>query len=142
MAGARSPPIARRWSACTCFAKTPIAWRTHASRPRAHLRPPSSNACSRRLRSCRRSSNQRPPPVPRLTVRYLVLSDIHANLQALQAVVADASAIGYDAVVCLGDLVGYGANPHEVIQEFLALGPVATVRGNHDKVCAGLEPPT
>jgi diadenosine tetraphosphatase ApaH/serine/threonine PP2A family protein phosphatase len=75
-------------------------------------------------------------------VRYLVLSDIHANLQALRAVIADASTMGYDAVVCLGDLVGYGANPHEVIQELLALEPVATVRGNHDKVCAGLEPPT
>jgi len=75
-------------------------------------------------------------------VRYLVLSDIHANLQALQAVLADAKRLGYDETVCLGDLVGYGANPSEVIAETLALRPAAIVRGNHDKVCAGLEPPS
>jgi diadenosine tetraphosphatase ApaH/serine/threonine PP2A family protein phosphatase len=74
-------------------------------------------------------------------VRYLVLSDIHANLQALDAVLEDARTIGFDATVCLGDLVGYGAEPGEVIARVQALAPVAMVRGNHDKVCAGLEPP-
>ena len=44
-------------------------------------------------------------------MRYLILSDLHANLQALEAVLDDAQAIGYDAVVVLGDLVGYGADP-------------------------------
>ena len=74
-------------------------------------------------------------------MRYLVLSDIHANLQALDAVLEDAGPLGYEAVLCLGDLVGYGANPGDVLARVLALEPAAIVRGNHDKVCAGLEPP-
>ena len=72
-------------------------------------------------------------------MRYLVLSDIHSNLQALEAVLADAAAVGYDEVLVLGDLVGYGGDPMAVIDRTLALKPVAIVRGNHDKVCAGLE---
>jgi len=74
-------------------------------------------------------------------MRYLILSDLHANLQALDAVLEDAQAIGYDAVLVLGDLVGYGADPQAVIDRTLALEPVAMIRGNHDKVCAGLESP-
>jgi predicted phosphodiesterase len=73
-------------------------------------------------------------------VRYLIISDIHANLHALDAVLADAAAIGYDAVLCLGDLVGYGGDPGPVIDRVRELSPVAMVRGNHDKVAAGLEP--
>jgi diadenosine tetraphosphatase ApaH/serine/threonine PP2A family protein phosphatase len=73
-------------------------------------------------------------------VRYLIISDIHGNIQALDAVLADAGVVGYDAAVCLGDLVGYGADPGAVIARVIALAPVAIVRGNHDKVCAGLEP--
>jgi predicted phosphodiesterase len=75
-------------------------------------------------------------------VRYLILSDIHANLHALEAVLADADTLGYDAVLCLGDLVGYGADPGAVIAQVLALDPAAIVRGNHDKVAAGIEPAT
>ena len=75
-------------------------------------------------------------------MRYLILSDIHANLQALDAVMTDATAIGFDAALVLGDLVGYGADPGAVIDRTLALKPVALIRGNHDKVCAGLEPAT
>ena len=73
-------------------------------------------------------------------MRYLILSDLHANMHALEAVLADASTIGYDAVLVLGDLVGYGADPGAVMARTLALEPVAMVRGNHDKVAAGLEP--
>ena len=73
-------------------------------------------------------------------MRYLVLADIHANLQALEAVLADAATKGYDEVLVLGDLVGYGADPVAAIDTTLALSPVAIVRGNHDKVCAGLSP--
>ena len=72
-------------------------------------------------------------------MRYLVLSDIHANIQALDAVLDDARIIGFDAVLVLGDLVGYGADPEPVIDRTMALEAVAIVRGNHDKVCAGLE---
>jgi predicted phosphodiesterase len=72
-------------------------------------------------------------------MRYLVLSDLHANLQALDAVLADAATIGYDQVLVLGDLVGYGADPMAVMDRTFALSPVAMIRGNHDKVCAGIE---
>lgn len=72
-------------------------------------------------------------------MRYLVLSDIHANLEALEAVLEAAAARGYDRVLVLGDLVGYGAEPNGVIDLVRALSPVATIRGNHDKVACGLE---
>jgi len=63
-------------------------------------------------------------------VRIGVISDIHSNYDALQAVL---SAIGdYDALVCLGDLVGYGAQPNEVVSEIRSLRPKAIVMGNHD----------
>jgi len=72
-------------------------------------------------------------------MRYLVLTDLHANLAAFSAVLADAEAEGYDHVLLLGDLVGYGGDPAAVIDRALALSPATMVRGNHDKVCAGIE---
>ena len=72
-------------------------------------------------------------------MRYLILSDLHANLEATRAVLADATTRGYDCTVCLGDIVGYGASPNEVIDLLRALHPVAVIRGNHDKVAAGIE---
>lgn len=75
-------------------------------------------------------------------MRYLILSDIHGNLHALDAVLDDAQRHGYGAVLCLGDLVGYGADPAGVIARVRALAPVGLIRGNHDKVCAGIEPAT
>jgi diadenosine tetraphosphatase ApaH/serine/threonine PP2A family protein phosphatase len=68
-------------------------------------------------------------------MRALILSDIHANLQALNAVLEHAPA--HDLVWNLGDVVGYGANPNEVIERTRDLGPVV-VRGNHDRACCGL----
>lgn len=72
-------------------------------------------------------------------MRYLVLTDIHANLEALDACVADARARGFDRTLVLGDVVGYGADPNAAIDRVQALDPVAIVRGNHDKVAAGIE---
>jgi diadenosine tetraphosphatase ApaH/serine/threonine PP2A family protein phosphatase len=72
-------------------------------------------------------------------MRYLVLSDIHANLEALDACLADARARGYDETLVLGDLIGYGADPNAVIERVQALKPLAIVRGNHDKVAFGIE---
>jgi diadenosine tetraphosphatase ApaH/serine/threonine PP2A family protein phosphatase len=72
-------------------------------------------------------------------MRYLVLTDIHANLEALDACVADARARGFDRTLVLGDLVGYGGDPNAVCERVLALEPLAIVRGNHDKVACGLE---
>jgi predicted phosphodiesterase len=68
-------------------------------------------------------------------VRILILSDIHANLEALEACLA--AAPPYDRVFNLGDIVGYGANPNEVTERARDLGSVF-VRGNHDKACAGI----
>jgi predicted phosphodiesterase len=68
-------------------------------------------------------------------MRVLLLSDIHANLQALQAVLEQAPS--HDAVWNLGDIVGYGANPNEVIDAVRPLGDIF-VRGNHDRACCGL----
>jgi predicted phosphodiesterase len=68
-------------------------------------------------------------------VRVLLLSDIHSNLEALEACVAAAPA--HDVVVNLGDIVGYGASPNEVIERSRGLGKFF-VRGNHDKAVCGL----
>jgi predicted phosphodiesterase len=68
-------------------------------------------------------------------VRVLLLSDIHSNLEALEACVAAAPA--FDLAVNLGDIVGYGASPNEVIERSRTLGKFF-VRGNHDKAAAGL----
>ena len=70
-------------------------------------------------------------------MRYLIISDIHANLEALEATLAAAN--GYDRVLVLGDLVGYGADPNAVIERIRSLPSAAIIRGNHDKVGAGLE---
>ena len=68
-------------------------------------------------------------------MRALILSDIHANLHALAAVLEAAPA--HDVVWNLGDVVGYGANPNEVIDRVRNLGTLF-VRGNHDRACCGL----
>jgi predicted phosphodiesterase len=68
-------------------------------------------------------------------VRVLLISDIHSNLEALEACLAAAPA--YDVVVNLGDIVGYGASPNDVIERARELGKVF-VRGNHDKAVCGL----
>jgi len=70
-------------------------------------------------------------------MRYLILSDIHANLTALDTVL-DVAKGRWQKAVCLGDLVGYGPDPNEVIDRVRAL-PAVTIRGNHDKAIAGLE---
>ena len=72
-------------------------------------------------------------------MRYLVLTDIHANLEALDACLADARPRGYDESLVLGDLVGYGGDPNAVVERVQALNAKAIVRGNHDKVACGLE---
>ncbi|MBI1872805.1 MAG: metallophosphoesterase family protein [Acidobacteria bacterium] len=72
-------------------------------------------------------------------MRYFILSDIHANLEALEAVLAAVEASRYDRVICLGDLVGYGANPNEVVDRIRALEPTVIIRGNHDKAASGLD---
>src|SRR5580765_8413467 len=72
-------------------------------------------------------------------MRYLVLTDIHANLEALEACLAHAATRGCEATLVLGDLVGYGADPNAVVERVQALKPLALVRGNHDKVACGID---
>jgi diadenosine tetraphosphatase ApaH/serine/threonine PP2A family protein phosphatase len=74
-------------------------------------------------------------------MRYLVISDIHANLEAFETVMAAAKPLGYEKVLLLGDLVGYGADPNAVCERVRDLKPDALIRGNHDKVGSGVESP-
>lgn len=70
-------------------------------------------------------------------MRYLIVSDIHGNREALEAVLAAAEG-QYDRVVCCGDLVGYGADPNAVV-DWVRTRAKVVVRGNHDRACVGLE---
>ena len=65
-------------------------------------------------------------------MRFAILSDLHANLEATEAVLADAREHDCTHYVCLGDVVGYNANPHECLELVQKMGcPV--VKGNHDE---------
>lgn len=65
-------------------------------------------------------------------VRYLVIGDVHGNLAALDAVLEDAEARGFDAVAFLGDAVGYAPDAEGVIARLANLAPAVAVAGNHD----------
>lgn len=71
-------------------------------------------------------------------MRYLIISDIHANVDAFDAVLAAARPGTWDRALVLGDLVGYGAEPNAVVERVLALDPLAVIRGNHDKAACRL----
>jgi predicted phosphodiesterase len=72
-------------------------------------------------------------------MRYLVLSDLHGNREALESVLRDAaeSAGGYDRAVCCGDLCDYGPDSAFTI-DWARTRAAAVIRGNHDRICAGL----
>ena len=70
-------------------------------------------------------------------MRYLILSDLHANWQALEAVLHEA-ADRYDEAICLGDLVGYGGDPNQVV-DWVRANCRLVVRGNHDKASSGVD---
>ncbi len=73
-------------------------------------------------------------------MRYLIVSDIHSNDEALAAVFARVRRKRFDRVVVLGDFVGYGANPNQVIDRIRNVRkPKRLIRGNHDKVVCGVE---
>jgi len=67
--------------------------------------------------------------------KYAILGDIHSNLEALEVVVADAKEQGVTSFVCVGDVVGYNANPSECLEMIRELKCVI-VRGNHDHYCS------
>ena len=79
-----------------------------------------------------------PLPAPPSAMRFALFGDIHANLEALQAVLADARANGCTHFVCLGDVVGYNANPHECLDIVRGL-ECPVVKGNHDEMAASAE---
>ncbi len=65
-------------------------------------------------------------------MRFAIFGDIHSNLEALEAVLADARDAGCTHYVCLGDVVGYNANPHECVEIVRSL-ECPVVKGNHDE---------
>ncbi len=73
-------------------------------------------------------------------MKYAIIADIHGNLEALQAVLKDAKEQGVDKYVCLGDIVGYGADPKECLRIVREM-QIPCVKGNHDDYCSsGLNP--
>lgn len=73
-------------------------------------------------------------------MRALVVSDLHANMEALRAVVARVRRKKYEVVFCLGDFVGYGAQPNHVLDVMRTWkGRKVYIRGNHDRVASGLD---
>jgi predicted phosphodiesterase len=73
-------------------------------------------------------------------MRYAIVSDIHANLQAWTAVLQDISCHRIDAILCLGDVVGYGPNPREVLHSVRQHAD-ALLLGNHDAALCGMIAP-
>ena len=73
-------------------------------------------------------------------MRALVVSDLHSNAAALRAVFSRVRRKRFDDIVCLGDFVGYGAEPNQVLDVMrTARGRKHYIRGNHDRVAAGLD---
>jgi len=73
-------------------------------------------------------------------MRIAVLADIHANLEALEAVLERISGLHVTGIVCLGDIVGYNANPNECV-DLIKSNDITCVAGNHDVVASGIEDP-
>lgn len=72
-------------------------------------------------------------------MKHAILADIHANLQALQAVLQDMKSQDCSHAVCLGDIVGYNANPKECLNIIREMN-IPCVKGNHDEYCSADEP--
>ncbi len=75
-------------------------------------------------------------------MRYGVLSDVHGNLHALEAVLEALERESVDAFICAGDVVGYGPRPNECVALIESLGHVLAVAGNHDLMALGRLPDT
>lgn len=69
-------------------------------------------------------------------MKIAIISDVHANLEALEAVLAKIDDEGVDQVICLGDVVGYGANPNECV-DLVRRNSLVTLLGNHDAATTG-----
>lgn len=73
-------------------------------------------------------------------MQVAIIADLHANLEATQAVFSEIDKRKPDRIVCLGDLTGYNANPNEVV-DIVRERQIPTVMGNHDAAVCGLEDP-
>jgi predicted phosphodiesterase len=73
-------------------------------------------------------------------MQVLIISDIHANLTALEAVLDAAKPSGYEAVWCLGDLIGYGPDPNDCVERVRELPDLVCLIGNHDQAALGKIP--
>ncbi|MBO7391193.1 MAG: metallophosphoesterase family protein [Verrucomicrobia bacterium] len=73
-------------------------------------------------------------------MKYAIIADIHGNLEALQAVLKDAKEQTVTHYACLGDVVGYGANPKECL-DIVREMKIPTVKGNHDEYCSSGKDP-
>jgi predicted phosphodiesterase len=73
-------------------------------------------------------------------LRYAIISDIHANLEAFLSVLGEIDVSDVDRVICLGDIVGYGADPNECL-EIIKSRNIRSLIGNHDKAACGLTEP-
>lgn len=73
-------------------------------------------------------------------MKYAIISDLHANLEALTAVLELIDDSDVDRIVCLGDVVGYNANPNECV-EVIRKRDIPTICGNHDAVACGITEP-
>lgn len=69
-------------------------------------------------------------------MRYAIISDIHANIEALDAVIERTASLDVDKILCCGDLVGYYANPNECVERIRDQG-ITSIAGNHDRAAAG-----
>jgi predicted phosphodiesterase len=84
---------------------------------------------AKRLRGARKAS-----------LKYAIISDVHANLDALEVVLEDIDSLGADSIICLGDVVGYNAYPNECI-DLIRKRDLPCICGNHDAVACGIEEP-
>jgi predicted phosphodiesterase len=73
-------------------------------------------------------------------LKYAIISDLHANLEALTTVLKVIEDIRVDRIICLGDVVGYNASPNECI-DIVREREIPTICGNHDAVACGIEEP-
>lgn len=78
-----------------------------------------------------------PPPIFTHFMKIAVISDIHANLQAWKAILLDIRTLKADSMICLGDIIGYGPNPAEVLEEVYS-NVDHMVLGNHDAATCGM----
>jgi diadenosine tetraphosphatase ApaH/serine/threonine PP2A family protein phosphatase len=72
-------------------------------------------------------------------MKMAIISDIHGNLEALISVVEDSKAEGVQSYICLGDIVGYGADPVKCLEIVISLSPKVVIMGNHDAATSGME---